>query len=243
MKDEKKNVDEMVLATIEPKETTNEEEELTVQVSDIETIANTLVVLDEKDYEAAGEFGVKLKTKIAEVTEFFAPMKKAAHEAHKNVCDREKQMLAPLKSAEATLKKTMGEYVTKKERERREAEERARKLAREESERKLTEAAEAERKGDIAASEAALLDAEISDTASRSITINKQQSYVKGVSAKTDWEITDIDASKVPDDVMGVTIRPVDEKAVIKLIRASKGKVQIPGITYKEVSKMSFRRS
>ncbi len=241
MKDEKKSSDEMVLATIEQQDAG--EEELTVQVSDIETIANTLVVLNDKDYETAGELGVQIKTKIAEVTEFFAPMKKAANEAHKNVCSREKEMLAPLKSAEAILKKTMGEYVTKKERERREAEERARKLAHEEAERKLAEAVDAEQKGDHAASEAALLDAEISDTASRSITINQQQPKTKGVSVKTDWEITNIDLAKVPNDVMGVLIRPVDEKAVLKIIRASKGKVQIPGITYTEVSKTSFRRS
>lgn len=242
MENEKKNTEEKVLATIEPQAASGEDE-LTVQVSDIETIAKTLVVLDDNDYQTAGEFGVQLKTKMAEVTEFFAPMKKAAHDAHKNVCDREKQMLAPLKSAEAILKKTMGEYVTKKERERREAEEKARQLAREETERKLAEAEEAERKGDLKASEAALLDAEISDTASRSITINQQKPMTKGVTAKKDWEITGIDLEKVPDSVMGAIIRPVDEKAVLKLIRASKGNIQIPGISYKEVSKMTFRRS
>ena len=242
MKDERKNSDEKVLATIEP-QTEKVEDELTVQVSDIETIAKTLVVLDDNDYKTAGEFGVQLKTKMAEVTEFFAPMKKAAHEAHKNVCDREKQMIAPLKSAEAILKKTMGDYVTKKERERREAEEKARQLAREETERKLAEAERAERNGDKKASEAALLDAEISDTASRNISITSQQPVAKGVSATKSWEIKGVDVSKVPDTIAGVIIRPVDEKAVLKLIKASKGTIKIPGITYEEVSKMSFRRA
>ena len=242
MKENEKKVEEKVLATIEPQAVSGEDE-LTVQVSDIETIAKTLVVIDDNDYKTAGELGVQIKTKIAEVTEFFKPMKKAANEAHKNVCSREKEMLAPLKSAEAILKKTMGEYVTKKERERREAEEKARQLAREESERKLAEAVEAERKGDHEASEAALVDAEISDTASRNISITACQPVAKGVSATKSWEIKSIDVSKVPDTISGVIIRPVDEKAVLKLIKASKGSIKIPGITYEEVSKMSFRRS
>ena len=133
--------DEKVVAVIEPSQ---KEDALAVQITDIEVQAENMLVENDQQYKEAGEFGIILKRKMSEVTEFFAPMKKAAHEAHKNVCDREKQMLAPLKSAEAILKKTMGDYVTKKERERREAEEKARQLAREETERKLAEAERAE---------------------------------------------------------------------------------------------------
>lgn len=51
-----------------------------------------------------------LKQKAAEVTEFFKPMKDTAYKAHKAICDREKEMLTPLRNAEKTLKKTMGDY-------------------------------------------------------------------------------------------------------------------------------------
>lgn len=235
------NYEEKVVAVVDPL-TSAGEDELAVEVTDIEVRAEVLVVADDQQYAEAGEFGVMLKQKMAEVTEFFAPMKKAAHDAHKQVCDREKQMLAPLKNAESILKKSMGTYALKKEQERRAAEEAARRLAQEEATRKLEAAIAAEQNGDADALKAAMLDAEIADTASRTVIVENDTPKTKGVSMQKDWEITDIDLSKVPDSIAGVVIRPVDTAAVMKLIRASKGAIQIEGITYRETAKMSFRR-
>lgn len=234
--------EEKVVAVVEPL-TSAGEDELAVEVTDIEVRAEGLVVTDDQQYTEAGEFGVLLKQKMAEVTAFFAPMKKAAHDAHKQVCDREKQMLTPLKNAESILKKSMGAYALKKEQERRAAEEAARRLAQEEADRKLEAAITAEQSGDANAVRAAMIDAEIADSASRMVTVEPDTPKAKGVSVQKDWEITGIDLSKVPDTVAGVVIRPVDTAAVMKLIRASKGAIQIEGITYQETAKMSFRRS
>ena len=55
-------------------------------------------------------------------------------------------------------------------------------------------------------------------------------------------EIVGINDAKVPVAIAGTVIRPVDDKAIMRLIRASKGTIQIPGVTYKQVAKMSFRR-
>ena len=66
---------------------------------------------------------------------------------------------------------------------------------------------------------------------------------VKGVSSSKDWEIVGINDAKVPVAIAGTVIRPVDNKAIMRLIRASKGTIQIPGVTYKEVMKISARRS
>lgn len=236
------NYEEKVVAVVDPL-TSAGEDELAVEVTDIEVRAEGLVVTDDRQYAEAGEFGVLLKKKMAEVTAFFAPMKKAAHDAHKQVCDREKQMLTPLKNAESTLKKSMAAYALKKEQERKEAEEAARRLAQEEANRKLEAAIAAEQNGDAAALKAAMLDAEIADTASRTVVVESNTPKAKGVSMQKDWEIIDIDLSKVPDSIAGVVIRPVDTAAVMKLIRASKGAIQIEGITYQETAKMSFRRS
>lgn len=235
------NTEEKIVAVVEPQEAPGEEK-LATEVTDIEVRAESLLVTDDQQYTEAGEFGVLLKQKMAEVTAFFAPMKKAAHDAHKQVCDREKQMLAPLKNAESILKKSMGAYAMQKERERREAEEAARRLAQEEADRKLEEAIKAEASGDKAASNAAMADATIADSASRMVTVESDTPKAKGVSYQKDWEITDIDLSKVPTSIAGVLIRPVDTAAVMKLIRASKGAIQIEGITYRETAKMSFRR-
>lgn len=234
------NTEEKVVAVIDQKAIT--ETALATKVANDEEAAYSLVVENDAQYAEAGEFGIHLKQAMSEVTDFFAPMKKAAHEAHKNICDREKQMLTPLKNAEAALKKSMGAYALKKEQERKAAEEAARRLAQEEAERKLAEAIKAEENGDETAVKAALLDAEIADSASRMATVDVASPKAKGVSVRKDWEITDIDLSKVPDTVMGVVIRPVDTAAVMKLVRASKGAIKIDGITYKETANMSFRK-
>ena len=169
-------------------------------------------------------------------------MKKAAHEAHKQICDREKLMLEPLKKAEKIVKKTMGDYAMRKEQERIAAEEAARKLAQEEADRKLQAAISAEEEGDEIAAEMAMLDAEIADRAARSVVIEDESPKAKGVSYQKDWQIVAISPGNVPVEVNGVVIRPVDEAAVLKLIRASKGTIKIPGVAYEEIAKMSFRR-
>jgi len=233
---------EEVIAVIEPQEV-YEETRLTAQVTVIEATARNLLVENDEQYKVAGEFGIVLKEKMAEVSEFFAPMKKAAHDAHKKVCDREKEMLTPLKNAETILKKSMGAYAMRKEQERRAAEAEARRLAKEEADRKLAEAIAAEEKGDAVATKNAMLDAEIADTVSRMVAIEDNKPTAKGVSVQKDWEITEIDLTKVPDSLMGVLIRPVDKAAVMKLIRSSKGTIKIEGITYQETTKMSFRRA
>ena len=64
----------------------------------------------------------------------------------------------------------------------------------------------------------------------------------RGVSASKDWEIVSISSKDVPLSVSGVEIRPVDKAAVMRLIRASKGSIQIPGIVYQEAAKMRFSR-
>ena len=234
--------DEKIVAVIEPTRKEGETE-LHDQVTDIELKAESIIVENDLQYEEAGRFGVLLKTKIAEVQSFFETMKKAAHDAHKQVCDREKAMLAPLKNAETLLKDAMSEYALSQEKARKAAEEEARKIAEEEAAKKLEEAIKAEQTGDTKTAESALLDAQIADSNSRMITVDFESPTVKGVSVQKDWEIEDVDLALVPCEVSGVVIRPVDKTAVMKLIRASKGTIDIKGIKYHEKAKMSFRRA
>lgn len=219
-----------------------DEQQLTQEVTDIEFRAESFVIQTPEDYEAAGEFGKLLKRKAAEVTGFFKPMKDSAYQAHKAVCDREKAMLTPLKNAEKIVKKTMGDYLMEQERIRREAEEAARRAAEEERERKLKEAMALEAAGDKEGAEAAVEEAVVMDEATGYSVPAPVKPKVSGVSTSKDWEITSIDTAKVPVNFSGMELRPVDQAAVIRLIRASKGSIAIPGIAYREVAKMSFRR-
>ena len=219
-----------------------DEQQLTQEVTDIEFRAESFVIQTPEDYDAAGEFGKLLKRKAAEVTGFFKPMKDSAYQAHKAVCDREKAMLTPLKNAEKIVKKTMGDYLMEQERIRREAEEAARRAAEEERERKLKEAMALEAAGDKEGAEAAVEEPVVMDEATGYSVPAPVKSKVSGVSTSKDWEITNIDTAKVPVNFSGMELRPVDQAAVIRLIRASKGSIAIPGIAYREVAKMSFRR-
>ena len=219
-----------------------DEQQLTQEVTDIEFRAESFVIQTPEDYDAAGEFGKLLKRKAAEVTGFFKPMKDSAYQAHKAVCDREKAMLTPLKNAEKIEKKTMGDYLMEQERIRREAEEAARRAAEEERERKLKEAMALEAAGDKEGAEAAVEEAVVMDEATGYSVPASVKPKVSGVSTSKDWEITSIDTAKVPVNFNGMELRPVDQAAVMRLIRASKGSIAIPGIAYREVAKMSFRR-
>jgi len=87
----------------------------------------------------------------------------------------------------------------------------------------------------------AMAEAEIMDDAAVSISVASKAPKVEGVSTTKNWEIKSIDLSKVPVELDGVLLRPVDEKAALRLIRASKGTIQIPGIEYEETYAVSIR--
>ena len=202
------------MVAIVPKTEIVDEQQLSRDVTDIEFQAESLVIQTDEDYAFAGEFGKMLKKKASQVTTFFKPMKDSAYQAHKAVCDREKAMLTPLRNAEKTVKQVMSAYIAEQERKRREAEEAARRAAEAERERKIQEAA---------------------------VVPAAATPKVSGVSTSKDWEIVEIDPKAVPLAVAGVELRPVDQAAVMRLIRTSKGQIEIPGITYRQVAKMSFR--
>ncbi len=235
-------VKEEVVAVLPVLEAAPGEQELSKSITAIEFQAESIVITTDEEYQQAAEFGRMLKQKSSEVKEFFKPMKDQANKAHKAVCDREKLMLTPLTNAEGILKRTMGDYALEQERKRKALEEQLRRQAREEADRKLAEAIAAEESGDKERANDAMVDAQLMDQASRGSSIVIDRPKAEGVSMAKDWEITDIDQSSVPLAIQGVQIRPVDTAAVVRLIRASKGSIQIPGIHYREVAKMSFRK-
>lgn len=225
-------------ATVESKPPA--EEALKQETSLLEIQAEGTLVTNDEEYQSAAEFGRAIKAKANEIAAFFKPMKDAAHKAHKEVCEREKKMLEPLAKAEKLVKQAMGAYVTEQERKRKEAEEAARRAAAAEAERKLADAISLEEQGREDEAAAAIEEAEVIDTVGSSLTISAAPPKVKGVTAKRDYEIVGVDGAKVPINFAGIELRPVDTAAVMRLICASKGSIQIPGITYRETTNMSF---
>lgn len=234
-------VTEEVVATIEMPAEVEKEKEIKQEISTVELTAKEMVILSDADCERAAEFGKNIKKQAKVVTDFFKPMKDSAYGAHKEICDREKTMLKPLQEAEKILKCSMKNYYQEKERKRLELEAKLRREAEEERERKLNEAAELEMAGEKEAAEAALLDAQVTEEIAVNTFVIAGPVRTKGVTNTKDWEIQSIDKEKVPVVFAGMEIRPVDEKAITRLIRASKGTIQIPGVTYKESIKISVR--
>ena len=217
------------------------EDSLTQEASLIEQKAQSVVVASDADYSAAGDLTKAVKQMQKKVEEYWEPMRVSAKKAYDDILAHKKAMVEPLKAAEKILKTKMGDYSMEKERKRRAQEEMMRKLAEQEMNRKLEEAAEAEAAGDATGAEYAMAEAEVLEGVSIGGSIVSQAPKAQGVSQSKSWKIVCIDASKVPVVFGGVEIRPVDERAVMRLIKESKGTVQIPGIQYEETVSISVR--
>lgn len=218
-----------------------QELQLKDEVTAVERQALDLVIDNDEAYAEAGVFVKQVKATAKKVEEYWEPMRKMTYDAYKEVTDHKSQMLDPLKNAEKTIKTKISAYHEEVERRRREEEEAARRAAQEEAERKIAEAQEAELNGDFDRADAAMAEAEVMTQASEVITVFREEPKVSGIIKKTDWEIVSVDSRVVPVSLAGAEIRPVDTSAVMALIRASRGKIQIPGIEYKEKVSISVR--
>ena len=217
------------------------ETRLREEVSAVEQKAMDVVISTDTDYSFATDFTKQVKSTMKKVDDYWEPMRKSTYEAYKAVTDHKSQMLSPLKKAEELLKRKISNYLIEVEKKRREAEEAARKAAMEEANRKLEEARAAELNGDFDAAEMAMAEADVMEQAAGTISVTAEGPKVEGIIRKKDWEIVSINADEVPVSVAGVEIRPVDDKAIISLIRGTKGKVTIPGVVYREKVNVSVR--
>lgn len=217
------------------------EQTLGREVTLVERNAMSVVIANDADYEAAAEITRSVKQTQKKVKDYWEPLRASTYKAYQDVMAKKKQMTDPLDKAEKILKSKIAAYAAQKERERREKEEAARKAAQAEMDRKLAEAAAAEKAGDVLGAEMAMAEAEIMDDAAASIIVGTKAPKVEGMSTTKTWVIKNIEASKVPIDIAGIVIRPVDEKAVLALIKATKGAVKIPGIEYEETVSVSIR--
>ena len=201
--------------------------------------AKILTINNPTDYEGAAEFTKQVKTLNKRIKDYWEPLKKSARASWQSLVDREKELLTPLEQAETEVKKKMAAYQRKVQEEERAARLLAEKLKREESERLLQQATEAAEKGNEMESEILLAQAEIIETTKP--VIQMQAPTARGISTRTMYKAKIVDESKVPVEVAGVTIRPVDISAINKLAQASKGKLQIPGIEIYTEDSVSVR--
>ena len=143
---------------------TNGNTETAVAVARLEESATTwqerasaLIVNDNPTFEQAGEMLRDIKTVLGEIADTCDPVVKAANAAHKAATQQRNTLQGPLKTAETTIKRAMGDYLAKQERERREEEGRQVAEARKaEEEARLAQAEALEAAGDSEAAERTL---------------------------------------------------------------------------------------
>ncbi len=201
--------------------------------------AKILTINSPVDYEGAAEFTKQVKSLSKRIKDYWAPLKKSARASWQSLVDREKELLTPLEQAESEVKKKMAAFQKKVQEEERAARMLAERLKREETERLLAEATKAAEQGNEMEAEIILAQAEIIETSQTAVQV--QAPKATGVSTRTLYRARIVDESKVPVEVAGVVIRPVDLAAVNKMAQASKGKIQIPGIEIYEEQSVAVR--
>lgn len=205
-------------------------------------LALSATVRDDADYRECGELVRRIKGLQKEVEAYWEPLRVSTKEAYDVVLHSRKIMLDPLKEAEKVLKDKMGAYTLALEKARKAERDSMRRDAEAERERLLQQAEEAEASGDIEGAAYLRAQADIMDGVAVTGGVQTSTPRADGVSQSRSWKIVSIDSAAVPIACEGTELRPVDEKAVMRLIRASKGTVQIPGVVYEETVTVSVRR-
>ena len=72
--------------------------------------AKSLKIESQQDYERAAAVLIEIKRRAKQMKDYWKPTKEAAKTAHAQVCQREKEMLAPLEEAEKAIKASMAGY-------------------------------------------------------------------------------------------------------------------------------------
>lgn len=222
-------------------EANSPEQELGSEATAVMQIASSTVITSQKDYENAAGTLKDVKRIQKQVKEYWEPLRVSAKKAYDGVLEKKKQMTEPLDKAERTLKGLMSSYTVEQERKRAEREAAMRAAARKEAERIMEQAAAAEEAGDAAGAEAAMEEAMVMDEAATAGRIMASAPKAAGVSTSKTWKIVSIDPDKVPVKVGAVEIRPVDQAAVMRLIREAKGNIEIPGVKFEESVQISVR--
>lgn len=219
----------------------SEEQNLQGKLEQLDLDIRALAVVDGNSYQMAGEMGVSIKNMSKEIKSYFKPSKDLAHAQHKELCQKEKSYLDPLKDWESTLKAKMNGYQVEVNRHK---EAMALRIA---EEKKAEEQVYLEKIQDLeevgALEEVASLELEMSlvGQVMDSMVVEMDPPKQKGVSVKKQWKIKSIREELVPVSLGGVVIRPVNHSEILKLVKQYQGNIEIPGVEFVEEDSVQFR--
>ena len=201
--------------------------------------ANTFVIVTQLDYNNAVEVCKDIKAKIKTVEEYWKPLKDNAHAAHKAICGKETELLAPFTKAENAIKTKMTTFQRKLMEEQRIQREEQERFRREESERLMKAAEEAQQGGmeehaDYLVEEAAKVEVMKFE--------QPRQEKTAGTAVKKVWKARITNDAIVPAYAKGMCIRKVDEAMLNRLAGLVKGKSDIPGVEFYEDVQIAVSR-
>ena len=192
--------------------------------------AKLIIVHDSQTLEQANEFYNVVKAMMKEIKGFFKPLKIKAKEAHQGLVDKERELLDPLEQAANITKPQISSYLDELDRLRREADEKVREEERKRErlkEEKLKAAIAAQSSGDLEKVEE-IINEEI--PAAKPFIPVPSSPKLEGMSIREIWKYRVINIKLVP-----LPYLMINSVKVGSLVRATKGKVRIPGIeTYSE---------
>lgn len=177
---------------------------------------------------------------VKNVETFFAPFKSMAHKLHKALCDRESEILAPVRMLDNRLRLAIGDYKTAEDRARqvreRELAEQARKEA---QDRAAQEAAQLESAGEHAMAAAVIEEAIAAPAAI--VVLADTTKEIEGLSFVTRWHWKfaggPSDVTQTPPALVARTMELIpreflclDEKKVGAYARNMKATGKIPGL-------------
>ena len=214
------------------------------QASGAITWAQSLTVATSDDANSAMSKLSEIKRIRKSVCDWFAPMKKAASEAHKAIVAREKEITDVADEAERIAK---GKVLSWQQAEARraaaeqaklqaEADERARK-ERERLEKEAAKLKTPELRQERLEAAAAVV--------APVVTIAASTATAAGTSTRKTWKAEIVDIGKLieaaPGNATAASLLVFNEQAANAFARATKGNVAIPGVKFIEVESLSVR--
>ena len=204
-----------------------DDEQLGRDAGSIVEAAKRHEIVSGESFQKAGDLLKGIVYLLQEVDKTFDESIASAYKAHRDIIKAKKKHATPLAQARDFLRGRIGQYEDDQEQ------------ARLQKERELQQKAQ-KREEQIALEEAAVLEAEgHSEEAQKMIeepieapvvVVKKTVPKVDGISTKHVWKFRIVDADVIPKDYL-----MPDEKAIGAIVRARKGKVDIPGVkVYKE---------
>lgn len=196
--------------------------ELTEKTHALVATAQGFVIDGPTANESAADFLKDCKRMEREVKDKVGPIVTKAHEAHKAAKKLENSLMEPIKEGRRIVGLKMGTYQREVEADRKMLEEQERaRIAKEQEDEQVEFAQNLHEQGRYEEAEAVIA----APPMPVEVDLPDDTAKVKGTISRTTWHSEVIDARLVP---RGYLIP--DEKAIGAIVRARKGKIEIPGV-------------